>query len=36
MGVNGFNTQLAKGKFMGGIDYGQIGRIIRLIEQEMI
>jgi hypothetical protein len=25
MGVNGFNTQLAKGKFMLALDKGQIG-----------
>ena len=24
MGVNGFNAQLAKDKFMGGLDYEQI------------
>ncbi len=30
MGINGFNTQLAKGKFMGGIDKGQIELFFRL------
>jgi hypothetical protein len=36
MGVNGLNTQLAKGKFMGGIDNRQIGPFIALIDAGII
>jgi hypothetical protein len=36
MGDNGFTTQLAKGKFIGGADNGQIGRFSGSSPSKMI